>query len=258
MTIEMSLSYFYCHDTPKKNRIWNDDYIQILSVDPARINLALRVERRYIYGNRRGDIETILFWKGDFTKNTIVSIVEELDKYNDIYLNTHAFIIERQMKRKEMLLIMQHLLTYFIVKTRNYPLCPDVIEISAKVKGKQLGFDKKEIKGKAIKKWSSGLARRMLEERDDYFGLEVMDYWLSKEHLLKVRKDDDLADCVLMAEAYCQIAHKNYHDDMMEIKKSRKKIKIRIIKDNSEGEEEAIGKTTSKKVRIKIKNSNQY
>jgi len=253
----MSIKCFYCHDTPKKQRNWEHcDYIQILAIDPARLNLALRVERRYISGKKRGDIETILFWKKDFTKNTMVSIIEELEKYSDIYIDTHVFIVERQMKKIEMLLIMQHLLTYFITKTLNYPLCPDIIEISAKVKGKQLGYsvnDRKQ-KGKAIKKWSIDLAKRMLEERDDQFGLEVMDYWLSKEHAKNVRKIDDICDAVLMIESYCQIKFNNYHEDMINIKEDRIKNeqKSRKIKIKSYDDKDRKDLTTERK-RIKIK-----
>ncbi len=235
----MSMKCFYCHDTPKTRRRWNGDYIQILAIDPARINLALRVERRYLSGPKRGDIETILFFKKDFSKTTFVSIIEEFDQYKDIFLETHVFIIERQMKKIEMLLIMQHLLTYFMVITKNSPLCPDIIEISAKVKGKQLGYDitnSKNEKGKVIKKWSSQLARKMLEEREDWYGLEVMDYWLLKEHTKNKRKDDDLADTICMCECYFQIKFNNYHHDMIQIRYDRmqqeepQKKKQRIIK----------------------------
>lgn len=218
----MSMKCFYCHDTPKTKRNWNGDYIQILAIDPARINLALRVERRYLKGPKRGDIETILFFKKDFSKTTFVTIIEEFDQYRDIYFETHVFIVERQMKKTEMLLIMQHLLTYFMVVTKNYPLCPDIIEISAKVKGKQLGYDIKEgVKGKALKKWSSQLARKMLEEREDSYGLEVMDYWLLPIHKKGQKKTDDLGDTLLYCEVYFQIKFNNYHEDMMEIRKQR-------------------------------------
>jgi hypothetical protein len=263
----MSMQTFYCHDIPKNKRDWkNEEYIQILSVDPAILNFALRVERRYFTGLKEGNVETILFWKKDFTKNTFVEIFKELERYSNVYLNTHVFIVEKQMKRKDMLMIMQHILTYFMTKTKNYPLLPDIVEISAKVKGKQLGFiidnktnstknserkgakkGEKKVKGekgKEIKKWSINIAMEMLEERKDDFGLDVMEYWLSKEHILKVRKIDDLADCVIMIEAYFQIKFNCYHQDMIEIRSNReirgynmmvRKKKLKIIKtDNTD------------------------
>lgn len=275
----MSLKCFYCHDTPKSKRIWNDDYIQILAIDPARLNFALRVERRYLYGENKGKMETILFWKKDFSKNTLVSILQELDLYSNIYLDTHVFIIERQMKKLEMLLIMQHLLTYFMLKTKNSRLCPDIIEISAKIKGKQLGYDiqknkngEKGEKGKVIKKWSSELARKMLIEREDFFGIEVMDFWLSKQHSKNVRKDDDLADTVVMCEAYFQMKFDIYHQDMiflrLQIEKMEKiektvkqegivtKKKIKIISQNEQSKvhiPETLQTLETKKIKKRIK-----
>ena len=227
---KMAFRNYYCHDTPKTKRVWNDRYIQILSVDPARLNFALRVEKRYISGKKKGIVEPVLFWKKDFTKNTFVSIIEELEKDSEVYLETHVFLVEKQMKKTEMLLIMQHVLTYFIVKTRNYPLCPDVIQMSAKIKGDVLGYNSQLFEGnKKLKKWSSSLSRQLCEKRNDSFSIKVMDYWLSKEHPKNVRKDDDLADTIVMCEAYYQIKLKKF-----ESPKKEKKQKVRILIKNVE------------------------
>ena len=95
---------------------------------------------------------------------------------------------------------MQHTITYFMTKLKEYPLLPEISEINPHVKGNELGANSDE----NLKKWASRKARELLHLRKDDWSLEVMDYWLDKCHPKGQRKDDDLADTVVMIEAYCK------------------------------------------------------
>lgn len=186
------------HTKSKRSRKWNQDYIQIVAVDPGKLNLAFRIERRY----HNGRIEGIAFWKAAFGNNVYQKIFQELEEYEDEYLNTHIFLVEKQPPRNMTInRIMQHILTYFSCKTKDYPLLPDILEVSPSLKGNQLRAPADE----NLKKWASKKARLLLEKREDNYSLEVMDYWLSSEHPRGQRKDDDLADTIVMIEAYCKL-----------------------------------------------------
>ena len=52
----------YVHSIPKKFRKWDQDYIQLISIDPGQVNFAFRIERRY----HSGKIIPIAFWKQAF------------------------------------------------------------------------------------------------------------------------------------------------------------------------------------------------
>lgn len=39
----------YPSKTPRNQRVWNDTYLQLASFDPAEVNLAVRIERRFVY-----------------------------------------------------------------------------------------------------------------------------------------------------------------------------------------------------------------
>lgn len=213
----MSLVDRSVHTRSKRSRKWDQDYIQIVAVDPGKVNLAFRIERRY----HNGLIQGLVFWKAAFGNNVYQKIFHELEEYADEYLNTHVFLIEKQPPRNMTInRIMQHVITYFSCKTKDYPLLPDVFEVSPHLKGSQLRAPADE----NLKKWASRKARVLLEKRKDNFSLEVMDYWLDKQHPKGQRKDDDLADTIVMIEAYCKF--KGYS-----LTKSRSKIRVTIKKE---------------------------
>jgi len=187
----------YTHSLAKKNRKWDQDYLQIIAIDPGKVNFAFRIERRY----HDGRIIPIAFWKEAFNSNTFQNISKRLDEYSDDFLDTHIVLIEKQPPRNITInRIMQHAITYFMTKLKDYPLLPEISEINPHVKGNELGANSDE----NLKKWASRKARELLLERQDNWSLDVMDYWLDKSHPKGQRKDDDLADTVVMIEAYCK------------------------------------------------------
>lgn len=187
----------YVHSIPKKNRNWNQDYVQFVSIDPGQMNFAFRIERRYYDGR----IVPIAFWKEAFKSNTYQKIFARLEEFEAEYLNTHIILIEKQPPRNMTInRIMQHALTYFMTKTKDYPLLPEINEVQPHLKGNELGCRPDE----NLKKWAAKKARELLHIRGDDWSINVMDYWLDKSHPKGQKKDDDLADTIVMIEAYCK------------------------------------------------------
>jgi hypothetical protein len=93
-----------------------------------------------------------------------------------------------------MVKVMQHIIAYFSIVTKDMELLPSIIEVDPKLKGAVFGFgrcDYKTLKTKSVEK-----AMELLEERDDETSIEIMNFWKSKK--------DDLADTVIMIEAFCR------------------------------------------------------
>jgi len=137
----MSIVERYVHSIPKKNRKWDQDYLQIISIDPGKVNFAFRIERRY----HDGRIVPIAFWKQAFRYSTYQNIFNKLEEFSDEYLDTHIVLIEKQPPRSVAInRIMQHALTYFMVKMKDCPLLPEINEVGAHLKGSELGSNPDE------------------------------------------------------------------------------------------------------------------
>ena len=137
----------------------------------------------------------------EFKKDRYTKLIQELDKYQEEYERTHIVMIEKQPPRSVAInRIMQHTLTYFMLKMRDLPLLPEIIEIDPHVKGYELEASPDV----NLKKWASKKARSLLDIRKDHVGLEVLDSWLDKSIPKGQRKDDDLSDTIVMIEAYCK------------------------------------------------------
>lgn len=203
-------------------------FCQIVSIDPSKKNYGFRIERRY-FG---GAIETLVFRRFSlvYTEQTInthstsssaSSLTESsmkgkgeksgkkgsdpdmlyvfdvltgiLDHYQDYYHQTHYIIIERQLPLNyRSFRIFQHTLSYFLIKLKDSPLLPIIIEISPKLKSAQLAPGEEFTKN-GLKKWSVRKCIELLEHRHDTLGLQL---------LRQEKKQDDLADTVCQAEAY--------------------------------------------------------
>lgn len=187
---------YYPHSTPHTSRKWNQGYLQIVSIDPARKNYAMRIERRY----DNGWITPVMFDKvaiqqthevNDTTiSQTYDNLTKFFNKYKALFNECHIIIFERQLPQNyQAVRIAQHTLSYFLITLCDMPLLPSIIEVDAKLKGRILGFQK----GMDLKQWAVNTAREILELRKDDFSLRVMDGFRSKQ--------DDLADTVCQIEA---------------------------------------------------------
>lgn len=204
-------TFHYFHSFPKEDRVWDQDFIQVVSIDPAIKNFAIRIEKIY----NDGRIVPIRFGKYDvageiidttpknkkftlknveqLTSRTFSNINNVLDEFQDKYEDCHYILIERQLpKNHKMVKVMQHIISYFSVVTKNMPLLPWIVEIDPKLKGAIFGFGKCDYN--VLKKKTTTLVREILTNRDDNVSLGIMDFWKSKQ--------DDLADTVIMILAF--------------------------------------------------------
>lgn len=146
---------------------------------------------------------------------TFINMTDTLDTYKHIWDTCSAFVIEQQMsfgrKRNTMALKLgQHCYSYFSIFYRDFK---KVIEFPSYHKTQMLDAPKKfgrikktykNGKSKMIKdnhkKWSIRLATHILEMKKDLEHLEVLN---------KMKKKDDVSDCLLMIYAYILHVRKN-------------------------------------------------
>jgi len=190
---------YYPHNIKVTERNWNQPYYQVVSIDPARKNYAIRIERRY----NNGWITPIVFDKisieasneigGITVSDTYEVLTNFLDKYQKFYEECHFIIIERQLPQNyKVTRVAQHSISYFCLRLHNKPLLPSIVEVDPKLKGKILGAPK-GINDKQLKAWAIEKARELLKIRLDTFSIEILDYFKNKQ--------DDLSDTVCQIEA---------------------------------------------------------
>jgi hypothetical protein len=190
---------YYPHRTPTTGRNWNQGYYQVVSIDPARKNYALRIERRYTDGWIRPivfdkvSIECIVKQDDVTICNTYQVLTDFLDKYQTYYQDCHFVVIERQLPQNyKATRIAQHTISYFSLILRDKPLLPAIVEVDPKLKGKILGAPK-NITDKQLKTWAVEKARELLTMRLDEYSLGVLNHFRTKQ--------DDLSDTVCQIEA---------------------------------------------------------
>lgn len=191
---------YYPHTIPYTERNWNQDYYQVLSIDPGKIkNFSYRIERRY----HNGKIVPIVFDKIDFestiqegtttVNNSYQILTNFLNKYSKFYDDCHFFVIEKQLPNNyQAVRVSQHVISYFSIMLHNKPLLPAIVELDSRLKGKCLGAPS-GLGDKQLKTWSVEKARYLLSLRDDTFSLGVLDCFKNKQ--------DDLCDTVCQIEA---------------------------------------------------------
>lgn len=180
---------------------WDDyDYYRVVSIDPGTKNFAIRVEKRPKIADDF-QIKTELYERLRLTDGvdeemqcSIYTVLTDfLDEHLHLFLDCHYIIIERQlMQNYRTVRISQHVLTYFMIKLKDKPSLPIILEIDPKLKGKQLGAPK-GITERQLKQWSVEKATELLGWRGDSLALDK----LKKSKT----KADDLADTVCQIEA---------------------------------------------------------
>lgn len=190
---------YWPHSKPVEDRKWDPSYYQVVSIDPALVNYAIRIERRYMDGR----IIPIVFYKGvvhsdqETDNNTIVytyrKLSEFLDKYKQFYFDCHYIIIEKQMPQNFQVVTIEHYtIAYFSNLLFDSPLLPSIISVDPKLKGKMLGVPK-GLTYTQLKAWSVQKAHELLKARGDTYSLGVLQEFK--------KKMDDLSDVVIQIEA---------------------------------------------------------
>lgn len=191
------------HSRPISDRAWGPEYVQVASIDPARKNYALRVERRHADGSivmlvfekadldpaytnakRPGDAEFVPYYQ---------NCTRFLSRHLAALAECHYIIVERQLPENYVSTrIAQHTVSLLSLALEDAPLLPIIYEVDPKLKGKVLGYPPHFNKRK-LKLWSICIARQMLTARGDADSLAAMDAC--------GKKQDDLADTVLQVQA---------------------------------------------------------
>lgn len=182
-----------------KDRKWTEDYYQVASIDPALKNCALRIERRY----HNGKIITLVYertqflGKGEETVpvNPIYPRINLfLDRHLPELLGCHIVVMERQVPQNyKAVRVSQCILTHLLIKLKDAPLLPTIIEVDPKLKSKaNLLNCPKGLRERELKQWSVVRAKELLTDRQDHAALAILE---------KAKKVDDLADTVCQAEA---------------------------------------------------------
>lgn len=194
------------HSRSLDERQWNQNFFRICSIDPARDNFAIRVETRPKDHETEDFITCQLFEKLDLRKMAVVldnpgdylKIFDVLSSFLDLHLELlqtcHIFVMERQQIPENVWTnrIAQHTLSYLLLKMKDTPLLPIILEIDPKVKGQQLEAPT-GLNYNALKKWSTETAISLLTLRQDEYSLAVFSKYKTKK--------DDLADTVCQIEA---------------------------------------------------------
>lgn len=183
-----------------KERKWLEDYYQVASIDPALKNCALRIERRY----HSGKIITIIYERTQFLakgeettpSNPVYSRINNFfDKHLQNLLCCHIVIMERQLPQNyKAVRVSQCILSYLLIKLKDAPLLPTIIEVDSKLKSKPNLIDcPRGLNERQIKTWSVEKAKELLNARQDHTALAILE---------KAKKVDDLADTLCQVEAF--------------------------------------------------------
>ena len=168
--------------------------IRLASIDPARKNYALRIER-WDYVNQI--VQPIIFDKFDLTnkkkeeednvvkmESIYTNLSAKLDFFKNEFKFCNIFVIEKQppldYKTNR---ISQHTISYFIENFKNTDLCPLIIEVDPKYRCKVLGAPK--LAYNPLKDWMIAYAINTFKVRNDQISLSIIN---------KIKKKDDLAD----------------------------------------------------------------
>lgn len=190
------------HTRPLSEReeTWTSGFYRVVSIDPGKVNFALRIEKRDAYDGTK--VTTEQFVRKNFDKSTndgidhtFDLITSFLDENLILLYNSHYVIIEKQLSRNyQSLRISQHVLSYVLINLRNAPYLPFILELESAVKGKVLSAPK----GQDIKKWSEEKAMEILRQRGDQESIKKI---LHQKGSKGQKKGDDLADTVVQIEA---------------------------------------------------------
>lgn len=154
----------------------------------ALLGKTIVVENKNLTKNSNPKRKTLL------DKEVFINLTNVLDEYQEYWDKCSYILIEQQMsfgrKHNTMALkIAQHTYSYFVFQ---YGRFKNVHEMPSYFKTQVLGSEK-GIDKPTRKKWAVNVARQFWELRDDEITIEKLD---------KVKKRDDMSDCLLMTMAF--------------------------------------------------------
>jgi len=189
-----------------RRALWTEGYINCLSFDPARKNLCLHIEKRFISNeNKTIKIETLCFKRANIISveesskdSTIYKNISDLfDQYKNLIISCHILVLERQLpKNYKAVRVSQHVLSYLMLLTRDLPHLPMIVEVSSTMKTKMLKATK-GLSNAQTKKWSTIFGKLLSKINNDTAALD----FLEKVEKRKI-KIDDPCDTIVQLEAF--------------------------------------------------------
>jgi len=177
------------------------DYIGIVSIDPASKHLGFYIT--LIWDTLK--VTNLVLEIADFTvpdqESDDFGIKEYdeankfFDRYIDIVKECHFIVIEKQMtKNPNMIRMIQHLITYFMIKTADRGVKPQIVVINAGLKTRSLGFKKTPgRKGNTeLKNFSEEMAIRIIEKTGSELKSRLEKPKITIEQLKQMCRDHDI------------------------------------------------------------------
>lgn len=203
--------------TEKPVNIKNRKIIGVF-IDPAIKTCAIRVAK---YDIDTKKVKTLLQELFDFrtieneyaTGTSYYSnCINLLDNYLKYFKKAHYIVIESQfVKSKDIYRMGQHLISYFLIKTKNCGSNPLIIEIDPKLKTSMLNLPR--MKQRLLKKKCKEIAINLLHERGEHD---------LAENIAKLRKGDDHGDTICYEYIWWKILSQNKKN--LGLKKNKLKI----------------------------------
>lgn len=185
--------YFEYNIHTSNSDVPDRDYTQIISIDPAKKNFTIRIEKRYstcvvTHYFKRLDLSVDGYIESSF--DVLTNILNEI---RDDILDSDLIFIEKQLPNNYLAVrIAQHALSYFLIVLKNNERRTRVFEVNSKTKNLVIN-PPKGTKAKEIKKLSVVKAKEILDKRQDEVALDIL--------VKNKRKQDDLCDTICQIEA---------------------------------------------------------
>lgn len=236
------------YEVNDNKREWDLTQFVICSIDPGKVNFALRIEeRKYLKINENKykfiyakpiyfEFITLV---GD--KNCYTLLSEYFDSIFDFIKVCNIFIIEKQLvKNYKCVRINQHIISYLLLKLKDSKINPLIYDIESKLKYSQ--FNVKKLMERERKKRSVDIAIDLLTKRKDQWSIDII---CNNRNKYNKSKKDDLADVVIQIEAFMK--YNNMSDYMPPLQCTVSDDSIKILNEYIEN--------SKNKKRLIIKNS---
>lgn len=221
----MTLRYLPFHTIPVPDHSLNDDQGLIIgSVDPAYLNIGVRIEIRYctrlpivLYfdlirlipkkdppkvtrkKNKEKDTNEIKVKKKTrkiaFDPQMWGRFTTHLHDMSDILDRVQIYVVESQVSKRSLVeRSAQHFTSFIMTKYQNREPYPVIIELNSRLKGRILRMPDGSLPKKSQKKLASvATARSILTDRGDQFSLNILN---------QIDKQDDLTDAICQLEVF--------------------------------------------------------
>jgi hypothetical protein len=192
---EKILTYRVSETEPK----WKGHEYLLAAIDVGYINLALVIERRNVVKktihNEVYIVSRVTHVKAPLMSDIVKGLSEFLRGYLPLLLQCHVVTVEKQMSvNYKANRAGQHIITWLLENLRQSHINPFVVEFEGSLKYTPLGCPRGVSKEHHKKVWGPEKAISLLSMRGDTASLA---------YIKSLKKQDDLADVVLINESLC-------------------------------------------------------